>query len=445
MVQFDSEPTLRVGLAQRRTTAEITLRGPFLLGEATLAAGQRLFVEQRGAEVHVRSNGAELARGPTVKMLPANAQSSFTLHDMTVGVDFHWQHEEDLTFSGSASLESRGSFFDVVNEIPLEAYLQSVISSEMSADNPAALLKAHAVISRSWLLAQLQGASQPGPPPPGASSIPGGVSVIRWYDREDHVDFDVCADDHCQRYQGITRTSTQQAIDAVAGTRGLVLHHGGRVCDARFSKCCGGMTEVFEAAWGDTPVPYLQAFPDYPTASWALPLTDEANAAAFIAGSPPAYCNTVDRALLDKVLPALDHATTAFYRWEETITAAQVRQWVRDKLEIELGPVTALEPMERGPSGRLVRMAIVGELQRLEVGKELEIRRLLSDSHLYSSAFTVRAEDGPEGRMFHLRGAGWGHGVGLCQIGAAVMADQGHNHQAILAHYFRGAALSRVY
>ena len=444
MADLSTEPTLRVGLALRRSEATITLNGAFRLNGSPVPP-QRLTAEAAPGRVVLRdATGNTLADAAAIELEP-DAEASFVLHAMTVGVDFHWQHEQDLTFAGSVALESRGAAFDVVNGVPLEAYLESVISSEMSADNPPPLLQAHAVISRSWLLAQLDSAKQPGAPPPGASSIPGGTRIVRWYDREDHQHFDVCADDHCQRYQGLTRTSTAQAVDAVASTRGLVLTHDGKVADARFSKACGGMTEVFEAAWGDTPVPYLQAFPDAPGAAWDLPLTHEANAVAFLEGSPPAYCNTTDRALLDKVLPALDHATTQFYRWEATVTAAQVRDWVKAKLEIDVGPVTALEPLERGPSGRLVRLAIVGEQQRLEVGKELEIRRVLSDSHLYSSAFVVRAEDGPDGRVFHLRGAGWGHGVGLCQIGAAVMADQGHGHEAILAHYFRGATLERIY
>ncbi len=440
-----SEPKLRVGLAQRRTQAEITLQGTFVLGDRQLAP-QPLSVALEGGAIVVRDrSGATLASAGTVRLEPATPSDVFVLHAMTVGVDFHWQHEQDLSFAGSVSLESRGAVFDVVNEVPLERYLESVISSEMSATAPASLLRAHAVISRSWLLAQLAGAESPAPPPPGITLVEGGASVVRWYDREDHAHFDVCADDHCQRYQGVTRASTAAGLQAVVDTRGLVLTHAGKVCDARFSKACGGMTEVFEAAWSDEPVPYLQAFADAPAPAWDLPLTEESHAVAFIEGAPPAYCNTTDEELLSRVLPALDHATTAFYRWEETVTGEQVRQWAQQKLELDPGRVQDLVPLARGPSGRLTRLAIVGEAQRIEVGKELEIRRVLSDSHLYSSAFVVHRQERPDGVSFRLRGAGWGHGVGLCQIGAAVMAEQGSGHEAILAHYFRGADLERIY
>lgn len=440
-----TEPILRVGLAQRRTSAQITLQGAYRHGDRELSAGTQLEVRHEpGLVVLDDQSGAEVARGAAVELTPVDAEVGFVLHAMTVGVDFHWQHEQDLQFVGTVSVESRGAHFDVVNGVPLERYLESVVSSEMSATCPTSLLQAHAVISRSWLLAQLEGAKEPDAPPPGVTPIEGGHRVVRWYDREDHQHFDVCADDHCQRYQGVTRSFTPEALDAVRSTKGLVLTDQGKVCDARFSKACGGMTEVFEAAWADTPVAYLQAFPDAPAARWDLPLTDEAHAVTFIEGAPPAYCNTTDQALLGRILPALDHATTSFYRWETVVTAAQVQAWVHQKLEIDVGTVVALEPLERGPSGRLTRLAIVGD-QRVEVGKELEIRRVLSDSHLYSSAFVVHAEEGTEGPQFRLRGAGWGHGVGLCQIGAAVMADQGFDHTQILAHYFRGAELSPAY
>ncbi|MBX2801344.1 MAG: SpoIID/LytB domain-containing protein [Myxococcales bacterium] len=437
------EPTLRVGLALRRTAAELTLNGDFEIDGAVVQA-QRLQASLQDGRVRLLDASGQLVVEAESILLSPRAEATFVLHAMTVGVDFHWQHEQDLTFSGTASLESRGDTFDVVNGVPLETYLRSVISSEMSATAPGSLLRAHAVISRSWLLAQLAD-SLPSPKPPGAIPIDGGTRVVRWYDREDHQHFDVCADDHCQRYQGVTRTSTHEAVEAVADTHGLVLMHDGSVCDARYSKACGGMTEVFEAAWGPVDVPYLQAFADGPDTPWQLPLTDESNAISFIQGAPPAYCNTTDRALLERLLPALDHDTTAFYRWETTVTAAQVREWVRTKIGVDPGPVRTIQCLERGPSGRLTRIAIVGDAGRVEVGKELEIRRVLSDSHLYSSAFVVTPRhDGPE-LSFHLRGAGWGHGVGLCQIGAAVMADLGHDHQAILAHYFRGAELVRAY
>jgi stage II sporulation protein D len=442
------EPRLRIGLASGRERAVLSLKGAFRLGDVVVPATDELVAVAEPGLVRLRrSDGAEVARGVDLRLEPLEPDAAFVLHAMTVGVAFHWQHEQDLAFRGALGLESRGATFDVIDEVGLEPYLESVISSEMSARCPPALLRAHAVISRSWLLAQLEGRDDDPPRPPGRAEDGRDVRIVQWYDREDHAHFDVCADDHCQRYQGFSRTFTDEAVAAVRDTRGLVLMHGKRTCDARFSKSCGGMTEVFASAWADVDVPYLQAFVDHDhPAQFALPLTDEANAVAFIEGAPPAFCNHADRALLERLLPELDHATAGdFYRWEERVSAADVQKYVREKAGIEVGTVRALEPVARGPSGRLVALRIVGADRTLVVGKELEIRRLLSKTHLYSSALVVRAEGEGQDRVFVLRGAGWGHGVGLCQIGAAVMADQGFDHEAILAHYYRGASLERRY
>lgn len=449
------EPVLRVGLASGREQAVISLRGAFRLGAdhagstKLIGPAEQLQVVAEPGLVRLTRDGVELARGVELRLEPADAEASFVLHQMTVGVSFHWQHEQDLVFRGALGLESRGATFDVIDEIGLEPYLESVISSEMAATCPPALLRAHAVISRSWLLAQLEGRDDDDAarcPTQEVDKDGAALTLIRWYDREDHAHFDVCADDHCQRYQGITRTTTDTAVAAVRSTQGVVLASGTRTCDARFSKCCGGMTEVFRSAWGDVDVPYLQAFVDHDVPpTFAEPLTVEANAVAFIQAAPVAFCNTHDKELLGRVLPALDHATTAFYRWEEDVRATDVARWVEEKAGIDVGMVRELVPLERGPSGRLVRLRIVGANKAIEVGKELEIRRLLSKTHLYSSAFVVRAEGEGADRVFHLRGAGWGHGVGLCQIGAAVMADCGYEHEAILAHYYRGAVLERRY
>jgi len=445
-------------LGPSRQEASIVLRGPFVLeveGRDLSASGELQAVCRAGAVALSDGQGAELASGPRLLLRPTKPQARFVLKGVTVGVAFHWQHEEDLVFGGELSIEARGDSLDVVNQVPLEEYLVSVISSEMSARCPEEMLRAHAVISRSWLLAQL------------ASRAPGGTGVrpgaqgeleelgellrlVRWYDREDHEHYDVCADDHCQRYQGVTRANTRQAVQAVAATRGLALCHQGQVCDARFSKCCGGFTERFSAAWGDGDPAYLQAFPDLSpdqAPDYALPLCHEPQAAAFIAGAPPAFCNTADRALLERVLPELDHATRDFYRWETSVSQQQLQGWLREKLDLDLGPVLALLPLERGASGRITRLELLGPRRRLQLGKELEIRRVLSDTHLYSSAFIVlpQGDEGGAPARFLLRGAGWGHGVGLCQIGAAVMAERGYDCQQILAHYYRGAQLERIY
>ncbi|MFH1464851.1 MAG: SpoIID/LytB domain-containing protein [Pseudomonadota bacterium] len=445
------EPVLRVGLIQGREVLEIELHGPFHLGSDGDPRTGRWRAQRGPAGVTLTRHGASepTATGAVLRLRPVEG-ATFLLRGMTVGVGFHWQHEEDLAFAGELSLEAREVGLDAVNAVPLEDYLRSVISSEMSATCPPALLEAHAVISRSWLLAQLEARGEDRPAPPGASVEGQHTRIVRWYDREDHTFFDVCADDHCQRYQGVTRAFTPEASAAVEATRGLVLRSRGRTCDARFSKSCGGMTELFSSAWGDTDPPYLQAFPDLPAGEapgFALPLTEEENASAFIAGAPPAFCCEADRALLTRLLPALDHDTRDFYRWEVVIGQEELQDLLRRKLGLELGPVRALIPLERGPSGRLTRLRIEGTAGSAEIGKELEIRRALSATHLYSSAFVVHPE-GSEGGVpaaFRLRGAGWGHGVGLCQIGAAVMAERGYDFRAILAHYYRGAELGRGY
>ena len=454
------EPTLRVGLMPGVERARFSLDGAYDVQidgrpSGTAPNGVELTVEPAADGVRIVGLEVPLDEpGQLIRLLPQELRdASFLLHGVVVGVQFHWQHAEDLKFRGGFSLRADGERLDVVNDVPLEEYLISVISSEMSARCPPALLRAHAVISRSWLVAQLlstrTGGRAGSPERERGQGHEREVRIERWYDREDHEHFDVCADDHCQRYQGITRALTPEVEEAVAATRGLVLQHDDEICDARFSKCCGGMTEVFASAWGDQDVPYLQAFHDGPAESldFALPLADEANATAFIQGAPPAYCNAADADLLARLLPEIDHETSDFYRWELRLDQEELRGLVRDKSGIDPGPVEQLEPLERGPSGRLVKLAIRGKGRTLIVGKELEIRRLLSPTHLYSSAFVIRTdgESGGVPEAFVLRGAGWGHGVGLCQIGAAVMADLGHSHEEILAHYYRGASLQQSY
>jgi stage II sporulation protein D len=447
-----NEPKLRVGLIIAGDTAEFVLDGSY---EVVLdgrpggmgVVGEILRVQPWGDLLEVvNGRGERLASGKTVGFrCRRELDGTFLLKGVTVGVRFHWQRKEDLRFAGDISLERRARGLDVINEVPLESYLRAVISSEMSARCPEELLRAHAVISRSWLLAQLEGGTVVGGRPNTTPEERDGVVEIRrWYDREDHEHFHVCADDHCQRYQGVTRMdSAGAAAAAVEATRGLVLSYGDRVCDARFSKCCGGMTERFSAAWGDIDLPYLQAFPDCPAGeeTFPLPLTDEANAEAFLSSAPRVWCNRADRSLLERILPELDHGTERFFRWNVELTAAEIRELIVAKLELDPGPVQTIHPLERGASGRIVQLEVVGRDRCLHVGKELEIRRLLSPTHLYSSAFTVRRD----GETFHLHGGGWGHGVGLCQIGAAVMAEHGFDYRQLLGHYYRGADLRRLY
>jgi peptidoglycan hydrolase-like amidase len=296
------------------------------------------------------------------------------------------------------------------------------------------------------LLAQINNANTPQGDRAAISDSPD--EIIRWYDRESHTDFDVCADDHCQRYQGISKAYSKEAFEAVRDTRGQVLVYNDEICDTRYSKSCGGVTELYGAAWEDKAVPYLESIYDGPgdVSGYPMPLTDEANAVRWVTSSPPAYCNNISAELLERILPGFDQETKDFYRWEVSYSQDELREILHDKLGVDLGRISTLEPLERGESGRIIRLGIRGEARSLVVGKELEIRRALSRSHLYSSAFVVEPQgvnDYPE--RFRLTGAGWGHGVGLCQIGAAVMADQGHDHAEVLAHYFQGASLRALY
>ncbi len=376
--------------------------------------------------------------------------ASFEVRDVIIGVNFHWERRENQRFIGALRIIVENGKLYIVNILPAEEYLKSVISSEMSATARLEFLKAHAVISRSWLLAQIDKTKSIAA---GATKYKSYVrteeELIRWYDREDHHNFDVCADDHCQRYQGITRQSTPTVRDAVEATRGLVLtDNDGKFCDARFSKCCGGVFEEFESCWEPRHFHYLEAVRDGADERDFPNLRDEANAREWILSRPDAYCNTADQRILGQVLNNYDQETHDFYRWTVEYTQDELSKLILDRSGIDFGLIKALEPVERGTSGRLIRLRIVGTKRTMVIGKELEIRRTLSTSHLYSSAFIVEtAADDERGvpSKFTLRGAGWGHGVGLCQIGAAVMSDNGCDFKQILAHYFPGSTLKPLY
>ena len=374
---------------------------------------------------------------------PCDPAASFVLRDVVIGIGFHWERREDQRFQGSLRFVRSGQDIVAVNLIGAEAYLTSVIASEMSAAASPELLKAHAVISRSWLLAQLVKDKKSADAHPAPACTETEHGRIRWYDRDDHTLFDVCADDHCQRYQGITRTYGHigRVRQAIGETRGEVLTHGGRLCDTRFSKCCGGATEEFPYCWEDVHHPYLAARLDRPGCAPPPDLTREEEAVRWIGGRPEAFCNTTDRRILEQVLNGYDQETADFYRWTVRYTQAEVTDLVRRRGGIDVGTVTDLVPLERGTSGRISRLLIRGTQGEFTIGKELEIRRTLSESHLYSSAFYVEKE----GDAFVLHGAGWGHGVGLCQIGAAVMGERGYRYDEILRHYYPGAELERYY
>jgi SpoIID/LytB domain protein len=380
---------------------------------------------------------------------PLSHTASFELKAVTIGVDFHWQRREDQRFRGALNLIAVEKGILVINRIDVEEYLISVISSEMSATASTEFLKAHAVISRSWLLAQiikrqrLDGM---------AKTVYQTVhstdkEFIRWYDREDHDLFDVCADDHCQRYQGITRAASSAVQDVIRATEGEVLMSGKDICDARFSKCCGGITEKFEHVWEPTPHAYLTALRDGGEGTDFPDLTVEEEADRWIRTAPPAFCNTHDRAILSQALNNYDRETTDFYRWKVVYPQAQLAELIRRKSGMDFGDIIDLIPLQRGSSGRICKLEVAGSRLTCTIGKELEIRRILSDTHLYSAAFVVdreSVENGLPGR-FVLTGAGWGHGVGLCQIGAAVMGAQGYDYRRILTHYYPGAAIEKQY
>lgn len=467
------EPQVRVGILSGKDIG-FSLSGGFLSSDNAIPVtpGIQKVTYQQGK---ISWQGNEYEELSFIPQHPASA--FFELKDVTIGINFHWERQEAQRFRGELKIIIEADYLTAINVIPLEEYLTSVISSEMSATASLQLLKAHAVISRSWLVNKLKAEkkeelktekeelkagknklktekealeqlAQTGCEEI-ASSFFLDSSFIKWYDHEAHANFDVCADDHCQRYQGITRASTTQAIEAVAATRGEVLIYDGKICDARFSKCCGGVLEEFQNCWEDVKHPYLSKQRDSKTETLLPDLTREAEAEKWIRTSPAAFCHTQDKRILSQVLNNYDQETTDFYRWKVCYTQQELSQLIHQRSGIDFGAIIDLIPVERGTSGRLVRLKIVGTLRTLILGKELEIRRTLSPSHLYSSAFVIDKEypekDSDIPSRFILTGAGWGHGVGLCQIGAAVMGEQGYNYQEILSHYYPGSNLEKQY
>lgn len=377
-------------------------------------------------------------------------KASFELNDVTIGINFHWERKEDQLFKGSLKIIIENDKLTAINILPVEDYLISVISSEMKATSSLELLKAHAITSRSWLLAQMEkGDKVKESDYKYNSTVLAPGEYIRWYDREEHEHFDVCADDHCQRYQGITRQSTPLVVQAIDETSGMLLMNGDTICDARYSKSCGGMTETFENVWEPEVHPYLESIVDNPfmPEGYDADLTNEEAAERWIRNSPDAFCNTQDKEVLSQVLNDYDQETNDFYRWKVTYPQAELAELIARKSGQDFGEIVDLIPVERGKSGRLNKLQIVGTKLSLTIGKELEIRKTLSETHLYSSAFVVDKRMGENNipQEFTLTGAGWGHGVGLCQIGAAMMGAKGYKYDEILKHYFPGAKISREY
>jgi len=441
-----TEPTIQVGIL---TASEIK----FKLNGLFIGPDNKLYDDRKLVALH---KGKILFNGNFYDELsfePISHKCSFDLKNVVIGINFHWERKEQQRFKGTLKFIIEGSNITAINYIQVEDYLTSVISSEMSATASEELLKAHAVISRSWLLCPLQEPkNQSQESKTEFKTVNYQLSTInytKWYERDAHTHFDVCADDHCQRYQGITRASTTAVEEAIAATRGEVLMFDGKICDARFSKSCGGASETFENCWAPEHYPYLSKVIDNPTAPecFEQDLTIEANAEKWIRESPEAFCNTTDTKVLAQVLNNYDQETTDFYRWKVEYSQAEIAKLLARRSGFDFGEILDLIPVKRGESGRIIELKIVGTKQTVIVGKELEIRKWLSNSHLYSSAFVVDKSEIINGvpQYFTLTGAGWGHGVGLCQIGAAVMGEKGYTYDEILLHYFREAELKKIY
>ena len=438
----DTEPRITIGLIENAERIDFELQGAFLLGDRAVPAGRYHAFYSSGAIALADAQGAELARGPLLALLPAAAEEScFTLHNISIGREFHWERLQNQRFRGELLLDAcGGQGLTAINRIDLEAYLESVICSEMSPESDAEFLKAHCVISRSWLLAQLELKR--------SAHNSAQAEDCAWTDAAAHRYFDVCNDDHCQRYHGIARVNAA-ALQALSATRGQVLVFAGAICDTRFSKCCGGITERFSTCWQDVDFGYLTAIADCPQGSAEIPpaASSEADARRFILGNPDVFCNVTDHRLLSRVLPDFDCETRQFFRWSARLSQDELQALLLAKTGIVFGAIKSLMPLARGDSGRIYRLKITGARAEKVIAKELAIRRALSPSHLYSSAFIVETEEGKGGvpEAFLLRGAGWGHGVGLCQIGAAAMAARGYGCRDILFHYFRGVELRAIY
>ncbi|CDA87477.1 SpoIID/LytB domain-containing protein [uncultured Bacteroides sp.] len=457
-----TEPQIAVGILSGKEI-QFSFPDEFISSDGMAISGIQQAVYRKGKIYWQEKEYDELSFTPQ-----QTTSSFFELQDVTIGINFHWERKEVQRFKGELKIIVEDDKLTAINIISIEDYLTSVISSEMSVTASLELLKAHAVISRSWLLNKLRVVNklrvengelrvtiQPDSVAHSQLSTLNS-QLIKWYDHEAHKNFDVCADDHCQRYQGITRTSTSRAIEAVSATRGEALMYEGKICDARFSKCCGGAFEEFQNCWENVRHPYLIGQRDSQTTNKLPDLTIEAEADKWIRTSPVAFCNTQDKKILSQVLNNYDQETADFYRWKVSYSQEELSELIHKRSGIDFGKIIDLIPVERGTSGRLVRLKIVGTLRTLTIGKELEIRRTLSNSHLYSSAFVVDKEYKEEDRKykekeqeipsrFILTGAGWGHGVGLCQIGAAVMGEQGYKYEEILSHYYPGSMIERQY
>lgn len=405
------EPKVTIGILHT-TALSFYLQGSFQSAEGIVSGQQHAMLKK----------GAIFWNGKTYQELeftPIENDATFQLHNVLIGIAFHWQRHEHQTFQGKLKLMIEHQQIVAINQIDVEQYLLSVISSEMSAHAGLELLKAHAVISRSWLLAQINHKDES----TSSGEVITADKIIRWYGHSEHQLYDVCADDHCQRYQGIQKAENPHVQQAIDETRGLLLMYNNEICDARFSKCCGGKMELYSSCWEDKDYPYLVVKDDR-------------------IGDADTFCNTNNPLILRQILNKYDQETHDFFRWSVTYTQQGLSALIKEKSELDFGVIQDLIPVKRGGSGRIIELKIVGSLLTKTIGKELEIRRTLSQTHLYSSNFTVHKD---AHNNFTLHGLGWGHGVGLCQIGAAVMGDKGYKYNEILAHYYPGAELIKQY
>lgn len=445
---MEKEPSISVALVSE-SKIDFDLFGEFRIPEISKKCSGSFTTVIENNKIVLLQKGNVIFSANTIWLEPRDIDlTSFVIREVRIGKGFHWERKEKQRFYGTLKFIIEGNSITAVNLIPVEAYLESVISSEMNANSPYEFLKAHAVISRSWVLAQVEKKNRPAKEKT-ESIMQTDEEYIRWYDREDHINYDLCADDHCQRYQGVLKIINDKAISAVEDTRGLVLMHNNEICDARFSKCCGGISESFENVWEPVEYGYLAPVYDYKYEQdiFDSDLTKEDAAKKWIKSFPQSFCNTNDGELLSTLLPSYDMETKNFYRWTVEYTQEEIAQLINKKSGFDFGNIIDLIPVERGHSGRIIKLKVVGSKKTMIIGKELQIRKILSESHLYSSAFVVERRD-IENEIpgsFILYGAGWGHGVGLCQIGAAVMSSSGYRFDEILSHYYKNALIHKIY
>jgi stage II sporulation protein D len=450
MITIKKEPKISVGILSEKKInfdlyGEFKVEGlnPILSGRFSAELINEKIICKRGDDIFEFPN--EVIFEPVDPGI-----ESFLIKDVIIGLKFHWERKEKQRFAGTLKIIKEKGKLIAIDIISIENYLSSVISSEMNSKSSLQLLKAHAIVSRSWLLAQLERSKLLKKEKiKSKNELISDTEIIKWYDKEDHKHYDVCADDHCQRYQGITKIISDVARQAIEQTKGVILTYDEKICDARYSKSCGGITESFQNVWEPTRIDYLTSVIDYKyePENFDLNFNSENNALKWIKGNIASFCNVNDRKIISQVLIDYDQETKDFFRWKVEYTQEELRELISSKTLIDFGDIIDLEPIERGDSARIVKLKIKGTKREIIFGKELEIRRILSTTHLYSSAFIAEKHNIVEGipQNFTLFGAGWGHGVGLCQIGAAFMASKGYQFDEILFHYFKGTRLKKIY